>query len=81
MNYETEAVTKLKDEILSALDQQEQDGAQGFLPHDPNPEDPETALDLIGIADAIGNHLVNTIFKDNEEYQINIDDKQLPNIR
>lgn len=81
MNYETEAVTKLKDEILSALDQQQQDGAQGFLSHDTNPEDPEDALDLIGIADAIGNHLVETIFKDNEDYRINIDDKQLPNIR
>jgi len=81
VNYETEAVTKLKDEIWESLDQQQQDGAQGLLPHDPNPEDPETALDLIGIADAIGNHLVETIFKDNEDYRINIDDKQLPNIR
>lgn len=74
MNYETEPVSKLKDEIMEALDQQWQDGAQGLPLYDPDLEDSENALDLIGIADAIGNHLVNTIFKDNEDYQIIIDD-------
>lgn len=70
MTYETEPVSKLKDEIREALDQQWQAGAQGLQPYDPTLDDLEDALDLIGLADAIGNHLVNTIFKDNEEYQI-----------
>ena len=73
MTYETEPVSKLKDEIMEALDHQWQDGAQGLQPYDPTLDDPESALDTIGIADAIGNHLVNTIFKGNEEYQIDID--------
>ena len=81
MNYETEAVSKLKDEIWESLDQQQQDGVQGLHLCDPDLEDSENALDFIGIADAIGNHLVETIFKDNEDYRINIDDKQLPTIR
>lgn len=70
MTYETEKVSELKDEIWEALDQQQQDGAQGLQLYDPTLDDPEAALDLIGLADAIGNHLVNTIFKDNEDYQI-----------
>lgn len=70
MNYETEAVTELKDEILSALNEQWEEGIKGVAPYDPDRVHPEPALDLIGIADAIGNHLVETIFKDNDDYQI-----------
>lgn len=65
MTYGTKPVSKLKDEIWEALHQQWKAGAQGLQPYDP-----ESALDLIGVADAIGNHLVKTIFKGNEEYQI-----------
>ena len=60
MTYETEKVSELKDKIIEALNYN-------------NVEDPDIIIDSIGLADAIGNHLVNTIFKDNEEYQINID--------
>ena len=63
----------LKDEIMEALDQQWQAGAQGLQPYDPTLDDPESALDTIGIADAIGNHLVETVFKDNEDYRIGVD--------
>lgn len=70
MTYETEPVSKLKDEIWEALHQQWQEGIKGVAPYDPTLDDPDAALDLIGIADAIGNHLVETVFKDNEEYQI-----------
>ena len=73
MTYETEPVSTLKDEIMEALDQQWQDGAHGLPLYDSTLDDPESALDTIGIADAIGNHLVSTIFKDNDDYQIDID--------
>ena len=73
MTYETEPVSKLKDEIMEALDQQWQDGAQGLPLYDSTLDDLEADLDTIGIADAIGNHLVETVFKDNEDYQIDID--------
>lgn len=70
MTYETEPVSKLKDEIGEALDQQWQAGAQGLQPYDPTLDDLEADFDFISLADAIGNHLVETVFKDNEEYQI-----------
>ena len=73
MTYETEPVSKLKDEIMEALDQQWQAGAQGLQPYDPTLDDLEADFVFISLADAIGNHLVNTIFQGNEEYQIDID--------
>lgn len=70
MNYETEPVSKLKDGIRESLEEQQQAGLLFSYLYEQNLE---YAGPVLGLADAIGNHLVETIFKDNDDYQINID--------
>ena len=67
---ESTKVTQLKDEIYDSLIEQWQRGMKGVVEYDGSFEDSEVNFDVLGIADKIGNHLVVTIFKDDDEYRI-----------